>query len=171
MDARLRSLLTLSVLGVLLVVGGMWGLSALTQPFPENAEPAVCVDVPFAEGEKISRSDVTVSVLNAGDRNGLAGFTMDLFVNAGFGQGEAGNTEDGVRVKKVQIWTDDPEHPAVRLVARQLGGAVKVVRREPSTAGVQVVVGDGFQKLVKGPRKIVARSDVDVCGPPPEVVG
>jgi len=169
MDARLRSLLTLSVLGVLLVVGGLWGLSALTQPFPEEADPPVCVEVPFAQGERISRSDVTVSVLNAGDRNGLAGFTMDLFVDAGFGQGQAGNSEGGVKVETVQIWTDEPRHPAVRLVARQLGKAVKVVRRDPTTAGVQVVVGDGFKDLVDGPRRIVARSDVDVCGPPPDV--
>ena len=164
MDARLKSLLTLSVLGVLLVVGAAWGLSALTKPFPGRADPQVCVDVPFAEGERITRSDVTVSVLNAGTRNGLAGSTMGLFVDAGFGEGEEGNSEEGPPVETVEIWTEDPRHPAVRLVARQLGDAVTVVRREPTTAGVQVVVGDGFEDLVKGPRTVVARTDVEVCG-------
>jgi len=164
MDARLKSLLTLSVLGVLLVIGGAWGLSAVTEPFPGRADAPICVDVPFAEGERISRSDVTVSVLNAGTRNGLAGLTMDLFVNAGFGEGQEGNSEEGPRVEAVEIWTDEPDHPAVRLVARQLGDAVEVVRRAPTTAGVQVVVGDGFDDLVKGPRTIVAREDVEVCG-------
>lgn len=169
MDARLRSLLTLSVLGVLLVVGGAWGFNALTQPFPGDAEPPVCVDVPFTQGERIFRGDVTVSVLNGGTRNGLAGLTMDLFVDAGFGQGQEGNAEEGPKVETVEIWTDEPRHPAVQLVAQQLGDAAKVVRRTPTTAGVQVVVGDGFEDLVDGPRKVVARSDVDVCGPPSDL--
>ncbi|MGZ5405198.1 MAG: LytR C-terminal domain-containing protein [Nocardioides sp.] len=164
MDPRLKSLLTLSVLGVLLLVGAVWGLSAITQPFPGRADAPVCVDVSFAQGERITRSDVTVSVLNAGTRNGLAGLTMDLFVDAGFGEGQEGNSEGGPRVRTVEIWTEEPRHPAVLLVARQLGDAVEVVRREPTTAGVQVVVGDGFDDLVRGPRSIVARTDVEVCG-------
>ena len=166
MEARLRSLLTLSVLGVLLVLGGAWGLSALTAPFPGKADPSVCVDVPFTQGERIFRADVTVSVLNAGTRNGLAGLTMELFVGAGFGEGQEGNAEAGPKVDVVEIWTEQPRHPAVQLVAQQLGDAVDVVRRSPTTAGVQVVVGDGFEDLVDGPRKIIARDEVEVCGPP-----
>lgn len=169
MDARVKSLLTLSVLGVLLVAAGAWGLSALTQPFPGRADPPVCVDKSFSQGDRIGRGDVTVSVLNAGSRNGLAGLTMNLFVDAGFAEGQEGNAEEGPRVDVVQIWTDEPRNPAVQLVARQLGDAVRIVRREPTTAGVQVVVGDGFEDLADGPRRIVARSDVDVCGPPREV--
>ena len=166
MDARLKSLLTLGVLGVLLLVAGAWGISALTKPFPGDGDPPVCVDVAFAEGERIVRGDVTVSVLNAGTRNGLAGLTMDLFVDAGFAAGQEGNANERAKVDNVEIWTDDPRHPAVLLVAGQLGDAVEVVRRDPSAAGVQVVVGDEFEDLVNGPRRIVARSDVDVCGPP-----
>lgn len=170
MEARLKSLLTLSLLGVLLVIGGAWGFSALTQPFPgDEGDPPVCVDVPFTRGERIFRGDVTVSVLNAGTRNGLAGLTMDLFVDAGFGEGQEGNAEGGPKVEAVEIWTDQPRHPAVKLVAQQLGDAVDVVRRTPTTAGVQVVVGDGFEDLVGGPRKIIARSDVDVCSPPSDL--
>lgn len=166
MDARLRSLLTLSVLGALVVIGGAWGLSAVTEPFPAPTEPGICVDESFAQGDRITRGDVTVSVLNAGTRDGLAGLTMDLLVEAGFGEGQAGNAEEGPRVETVEIWTDQPRHPAVKLVARQFGDAVEVVRRDPTTAGVQVVVGDGFKDLVRGPRAVVARSDVEVCGPP-----
>ena len=165
MDARLKSLLTLGVLGALLVVAGAWGLSALTKPFPGEGDPPLCVDAAFAEGERIFRGDVTVSVLNAGTRNGLAGLTMDLFVDAGFAEGQEGNATEGPRVENVEIWTDEPRHPAVRLVAGQLGKAVEVVQRDPTAAGVQVVVGDEFEDLVNGPRKIVARSDVEVCGP------
>lgn len=166
MDARLKSLLTLSVLAALLVIGGVWGLRALTQPFPGGGDPPVCVEVTFTKGDRIFRKDVTVSVLNGGTRNGLAGLTMELFVDAGFGEGQEGNAEEGPKVETVEIWTDQPRHPAVQLVAQQLGDAVEVVRRTPTTAGVQVVVGDGFEDLVDGPRKIVVRSDVEVCGPP-----
>ena len=166
MEARLKSLLTLSVLGVLLVLGGVWGLNALTAPLPGKADPPVCVDVAFSPDERIFRGDVTVSVLNAGTRNGLAGLTLNLFVDAGFGRGQEGNAEDGPKVEVVEIWTERPRHPAVQLVAQQLGDAVDVVRRSPTTAGVQVVVGDGFEDLVDGPRKIVARGEVEVCGPP-----
>lgn len=171
MNARMKSLLTLVVLGLFLVAAGAWGLSALTKPFPQRAEPPICVDVPFAAGERIFRGDIIVSVLNAGSRNGLAGLTMDLFVDAGFAEGQKGNTEPGTKVANVEIWTEEPRHPAVKLVARQLGKGVKVVRREPTVAGVQVVVGDQFEELVEAPKRVKARSDVEVCGPPEAAVG
>ncbi len=167
MDARLKSLVTLLGLGGLLLIAALWGWSAATKPFPERAGPAVCVDYAFAKGDTIRRSDVTVSVLNAGTRNGLAGLTLDLFVEAGFGEGETGNVpDDAPRVRNVQIWTENPEHPAVQLVAAQLGSEVKVVRREPTTDGVQVVVGDQFRSLSTGPRKLKIDQEVEVCGPP-----
>ncbi len=167
MDARLKSLVTMLGLGGLLLVAALWGWSAVNEPFPERAGPPVCVDYAFAERDTIHRSDVTVSVLNAGTRNGLAGLTLDLFVEAGFGEGQSGNVpDDAPRVRNVQIWTETPQHPAVQLVAAQLGSEVKVVRREPTTAGVQVVVGYRFLSLTMGPRKLKADREVEVCGPP-----
>jgi len=168
MDTRLKSLVTMLGLGALLLVAALWGWAAVSKPFPEREGPAVCVDRAFAEGDPIRRGDVTISVLNAGTRNGLAGLTLDLFIDAGFAEGQSGNVPEGSpRVRNVEIWTADPRHPAVRLVAAQLGDAARVVRREPTTAGVQVVVGDRFQNLSKGPRRIVADRDVEICGPPP----
>lgn len=167
MDARLKSLVTLLGLGGLLLVAALWGWSAVSEPFPEREGPAVCVDRAFAQGDTIRRRDVTVSVLNAGTRNGLAGLTLDLFVDAGFGDGQSGNVpDDSPRVRNVEVWTDEPQSPAVQLVVAQLGDDVRVVRREPTTAGVQVVVGDRFRSLSKGPRKIKADRETEVCGPP-----
>jgi hypothetical protein len=166
MEARLKSLVTLLALGVMLLAAALWGWAAISEPLPERAGPAVCVDRPFASGDPVRRADVTVSVLNAGTRTGLAGLTLDLFVDAGFAQGTADDAPEGSRVRAVEIWTEDPTSPAVRLVEAHLGDAVKVVRQEPTVSGVQVVVGDRFQNLVKGPRKVVAESDVEVCGPP-----
>jgi hypothetical protein len=150
----------------MLLAAALWGWAAISEPLPERAGPAVCVDRPFASGDPVRRADVTVSVLNAGTRTGLAGLTLDLFVDAGFAQGTAGDAPEGSRVRAVEIWTEDPTSPAVRLVAAHLGDAVKVVRQEPTASGVQVVVGDRFKNLVRGPRKVVAESDVEVCGPP-----
>ncbi len=166
MEARLKSLVTLLALGVLLLAAALWGWAAVSEPLPERAGPPVCTDRAFASGEAVRRGDVTVSVLNAGTRNGLAGLTLDLFVDTGFAQGTADDAPGGARVRAVEIWTQDPRSPAVQLVAAHLGDAVKIVEEEPTTAGVQVVVGDRFKNLVKGPRKVVAESDVEVCGPP-----
>ena len=168
MDTRLKSLVTMLGLGALLLVAALWGWAAVSKPFPEREGTAVCVDRAFAEGDPIRRGHVTISVLNAGTRNGLAGLTLDLFIDAGFAEGQSGNVPEGSpRVRNVEIWTADPQHPAVRLVAAQLSDAARVVRREPTTAGVQVVVGDRFQSLSKGPRRIKADRDVEICGPPP----
>ncbi len=164
MDARLRSLLTLGALGLLLVVAATWGWSSLTRPLPSDAD-AVCTEKSYAAGDVVKRKDVTISVLNAGTRNGLAGLTLNLFEEAGFARGQEGNAPEDAKVGVVQIWTDDRTNPAVRLVASHLGKNVRVVRREPTTAGVQVVVGDGFEDLVAGEKSAKASDDVTVCGP------
>lgn len=167
MGSRLRSLGTLLVLGVLLVVAAVWGWSALTEPFPERADPPLCVDHAFDKGDRIARRDVTVSVWNAGTRNGLAGLTMELLVDAGFAEGQEGNAPKRAGVERVEVWTPLPRnHPAVELVASHLGPDPRVVRRDAEAAGVLVVVGDGFEKLSKGKRLVRARSSVEVCGPP-----
>lgn len=167
MDPRVKSLATLVGLAALLVVAAIWGWAALTQPFPERADPPVCVDHAFAEGDRVARRDVTVSVWNAGTRNGLAGLTMELLVDAGFSEGRRGNAPQRADVRRVEIWTPHPRsHPAVRLLASHLRPHARVVRRDPNAPGVLVVVGDGFRKLSKGDRQVKARRDVEVCGPP-----
>lgn len=164
MDARLRSLLTLGGLGLLLVVAATWGWSTLTRPLPSDTN-AICTEKSYAAGDVIKRQDVTVSVLNAGSRNGLAGLTLNLFEEAGFARGQEGNATDDAKVARVQIWAEDRKDPAVRLVASHLGPGVRILLREPTTAGVQVVVGDGFEDLVAGDKSVKASDDVSVCGP------
>lgn len=166
MDARLKSLVTLAALGVLLFVAAVWGWASLTKPFPSN-EDAICVDRTFEAGEKVTPGDVTVSVLNAGTRNGLASLTMNLFEEQGFAPGQEGNATDA-KVNKVQIWTDDRRDPAVQLVKSHLGKGTRVLLKDATTAGVQVVVGDGFQDLVKGKKSVKATDAATVCGPPAE---
>jgi hypothetical protein len=90
---------------------------------------------------------------------------MSLFEDAGFGDGDSGNAPEGTDVPYAQIWTTDPTNPAVRLVASRIDG-VKVVEQASTAAGVTVVVGDEFQQLVEGRKRVKVRFDSVVCGPP-----
>jgi hypothetical protein len=166
MQQAAKSALVLGGLGLLLVLAAVWGWTNATQPFPGRTDAPKCVDRTVAEGERVFADQVTVSVLNASDRNGLAGRTMTLFTDAGFGQGDTGNASRAADVPVAAIWTDDPTSPAVKLVASRLGADVEVVRRDARGVGVVVVVGNGFKDLVKGRRSAVATEDVEICSPP-----
>ncbi len=166
MSQGARTATTLSVLGLLLVVAAAWGWSAATDPLPGKVDTAVCVDRTVTEGEKVFPQDVTVSVYNAGNREGLAGRVMRELTDAGFHEGSSGNAAPTVRVPVAQIWTLEPRNPDVRLVASRLGRNVDVQRREPVGHGVTVVVGDGFTEVREGREAVVARADATICSPP-----
>lgn len=165
MPGSTRSAVTLSVLALLLVVAALWGWSAATAPLPGKVDTPLCVQRAIDAGEKVYPQDVTVSVFNAGTREGLAGRVMQSFQDAGFPEGNSGNAT-GAKVANVQIWSTEPKSPAVLLVASRLGDDVQVERREGPGVGVNVIVGDGFTTLVKGPAGIVAKDDVEICSPP-----
>lgn len=164
MTATLRSAVTLAVLAGIVVVWLVWGWSATTQPFPGRAAAPTCVDVLVPEGTRVDPGDVTVSVLNGGTREGLAGRTMQQFLDQGFAEGDNANAPEGTEVADAQIWSDEPDHPAVKLLASKIPG-VEVVPSPSPAAGITVVVGDGFEELVAGKRRVKAQSDVTVCGP------
>ena len=79
-------------------------------------------------------------------------------------EGSSGNVTADVAF--VQIWTLEPENPAVQLVASRLGDNIDIERRNPPGVGVAVVVGDGFEDLENGTRAVVAEADTEVCSPP-----
>ncbi|MDN4161367.1 LytR C-terminal domain-containing protein [Nocardioides abyssi] len=166
LDQRLRSLLTLGVLTLLLLLGAAWGWSAATKPFPGAVESPVCVDTEVSEGSKLFPDRVVVSVLNAGRREGLAGRTMQLFGDAGFVEGDTGNAPRGTEVAYAQVWAETPADPAVRLVRSRLGPDAGFERREGPGTGVTVVVGDGFQELLDGKESVKVKRDSVVCSPP-----
>lgn len=170
MASHLRSIATLLVLGSVLVVAAIWGWAAISEPFPERAEPPVCVDREVGRGDQVTRRNVMVSVWNAGTRVGLAGLTMDLLVDAGFHQGSEGNTPGKRRVERAEIWTDEPRNPAVQLVASHLGD-VDIVKRPTRAPGVRVVVGDGFDDLDAGRKTVTARGNFSFCARPRRAAG
>jgi len=165
-----RTATTLGVLAALLVAGLAWGWSATTAPLPGTVElDSSCTDLELAEGDVLYPDQVLVSVLNAGNREGLASNTMKQLVEQGFVAGDRGNAPRRSGVKKAEIWTDDPESPAVRLVRSWLGRGV-VVKEAPAATtatGVVVVVGDRFKTLAEGRSKLSVRTDATICSPPP----
>ena len=168
---RFRSLATLGALGVLLLIGVTWGWSAVTAPLPESEDPPICEEVTVAAGDKVYPDQVTVSVLNAGTRQGLASNTMEALVNKGFAKGGNANATSRADVAGAEIWTDEPESAAVALVASYLaknGKGVAIREQEPTELGVNVVVGDQFGAVVKGRKAVTAAEDTTVCSPPSE---
>ena len=54
----------------------------------------------------------------------------------------------------------------MRLIASRLGPETSVVEGEQLGLGVVVVVGEDFQKLVKGSKQVKARQAGFICSPP-----
>jgi len=159
-----RTTVTLLALGALLAIAALWGWHATTKPLPAKVDSPICVDTPVSAGEKVYPQQVTVSVYNASQREGLAGRTMQLLKDAGFVRGNAGNAATA-KVRVVEIWSTTPDNPDVQLVASYFGDA-EVERRDGPGVGVTVVVGDKFQELDEGQRSVVAKQDADICSPP-----
>ncbi len=167
MTQGVRTALTLAALALLLCLAALWGWTAATKPLPAKVDSAVCVDTAVSKGDKVYPQQVTVSVLNGGQREGLAGRTMQLFKDRGFAEGTAGNAASA-KVRVAEIWTEDPDSPAVRLVASVLGKGVEVKQQTSPGAGVTVVVGDEFRKLAKGRASVTSTEDTEICSPPVE---
>jgi hypothetical protein len=161
-----RSAVTLVFLAAVLVGAGLWGWGAAMKPLPEAEEEPLCEDVAVAAGQRVYPDQVAVSVFNASTRSGLASRTAEEFIGSGFGEGDSGNAPTGSEVAYAQIWTSDPESPAVRLVKSHLGPRATITEGEQLGVGVVVVVGEGFEALVKGKKSIKATTDGFVCSPP-----
>ena len=166
MEQAARTGLTLAGLAALVALMGLVGWVALTQPFPEKTTPPKCVATSVSAGEKVFPGQVTVSVFNASGRNGLASSTMAALVDAGFAEGDTGNAPSDAKLARVQIWAPSPSSPAVRLVKSRLGPQTPVIRQSGPGAGVNIMVGDGFTGLVKGPPSVKATKDAEICTPP-----
>ncbi|QYJ02998.1 LytR C-terminal domain-containing protein [Nocardioides panacisoli] len=163
--ARSRSALTLVVLAVALVAAVGWGWSQVTGTLPTPTEDAgPCTDQSIAAGEKVRPAQVTVSVLNASDRGGLAGRTMAGLVNRGFGEGELANARTNSVDAGAVVWASRKDAGAW-LVASHLGGKVEIVDQPSSYPGITVVLGADFAGLSKGRQQVTANNDTTVCVP------
>ena len=101
-----------------------WGVVGAHRAVPAARPTApTCVDTDVQKGEKVfRRPGRRSSVFNAGDRAGLAGRTMKQLDERGLRRGrqrQRARTRPGCAAG--QVWTTEPDDPAVRLVASQLG--------------------------------------------------
>jgi hypothetical protein len=144
LSLNVKTLLTLAVLVALLFIGVTWGWAALTSPFPHSAASKICYPTTLHPGDRVAPPKVTVTVLNASERVGLAERTMSDFEDQGFGPGSVGNAPKNTVVHYAQIWTRQPKNPAVQLVSSRLGPHAAIVDRKSSGPGIVVVVGAQF---------------------------
>jgi hypothetical protein len=89
---------------------------------------------------------------------------MTALTGVGFTKGDSANAPANTAVTNAQIWTDDPDSPAVALVTTWLPHA-KVVQRDVDQVGVVIVVGDNFRKLARGKASVTATKPTTICSP------
>jgi hypothetical protein len=166
MGARSRTLVTLLVLAGLVLLSAVWGWGQVTKPFPGRVESAPCVTRTLDKGEKIFPQDILVNVLNAGERNGLAGTVLKQLQAAGFTSGVTRNAPGSTEVAKVEIWSKLPGGPDTQLLKSWFGPDTKVVARGGQYPGLVVVVGDEFHQLLKGKKSLRASGPATICSPP-----
>lgn len=172
LPAAARTALTLAALGLLLVVGVVWGWSAATKPLPETSSSSGgCTPTTLAAGDKLYPDQVQVSVLNAGNRGSFAARVLTQLAARGYAEGTSGNAPGDADVNRVQVWAADPDAPEVQLVVSTLGDKVPVVDREVTAPGVVVVVGDRFDRVRKGRKQVTVQDEVEVCLAPPPTAG
>jgi len=141
----------LVTVGVLCVMA-VWGLHAATAPIPTTdgsaSSTSSCTPADQNARKYLRRSDVTVSVYNAGNTSGRAQKTMDLLERAGFKVGQVSNAPTGVTVARAEVLTTKNDDPAAHLVALALGRKTPVVHSDEELGpGVDVVIGDKFKSL------------------------
>jgi hypothetical protein len=84
----------------------------------------------------------------------------------GFIGGDLGNAPSDVEVRGVQVWSTIENDPTARLVARQFGKDLEVrFSDEDLGAGVDVIVGNGFKRLIKAPRSLEVKRPQEYCVP------
>ena len=165
---------TLVVLIGILALGLVVGFRELFAPLPSEEDEPTAASSPSCDpqevqpGERLRTRQVTVNVFNSGDRAGLAAETMERLDRRGFIVGEVGNAAGNSGVRRVQVWVVRGEETAGRLVARNFGPKVRVVRVRQSqdlADGVDVVVGNRLNRIGPAVRGIRVRADAEVCVP------
>jgi hypothetical protein len=150
---RLVTGATLVGLVVVVCIMAVWGFKAATAPIEDDSTTAgssgpTCGPEAQTVQKYVRRSEVTVSVFNAGAKAGRAQQTLDLLEQAGFKPGEVNNAPEGVTVDRAAVYTTKADDPAAELVARALGKKTQVVHSDEELGpGVDVMVGARFKKL------------------------
>lgn len=161
-----RSPITLAVLLAVLLGAAYYGWHAVVAPVTESSsdetppssqhkkrEPTptqVCTKrKTYPKGAEIRAESFRVNVYNAGGVSGQAGDVLAALMSRGFREGVAANPPAGVTATNVTILTPSPVPPQAKLVQEQFKGTVKLLPGPNLAAGVDVVVGPGYQGLTQ----------------------
>ncbi len=153
---------------LLVVLGGMavYGFKSALAPLPgSSSSDPTCSGTEKQVQEYLKRSDVQVSVFNAGTRDGLAGQTLDKVEAAGFRAGNAGNAPKSAVVRRAVVWTTEPNDTSAKLVALSFGKGTRVQVTETDLGpGIDVLVGNKFKRLdASAPTRIRLTQPVETC--------
>ena len=161
---RITTSVTLVVLVVVLAAMAAYGYKSATAPLPSSPTSApTCSSAGNQVQRFLARSQVQVSVFNAGGRSGLASSSLDQLEALGFRPGNAGNAPENVR--RAEVWTTQEDDSAAQLVARSLGRRTPVrVTEQDLGPGVDVLVGRRFGGPdPRAPRRIKLAAPVKTC--------
>ena len=167
---------SLAATAVIVVVMAIWGVNAFTAPIEDDdggttsaTDDGTVVCGAGQEAtivEYLKRSEVVVSVYNAGKKAGRARTTLDLLESSGFRAGEIGNAPEGSEVPRAEVHAKSSDALAAGLVAQALGKNAQVVVTEASDLGpgVNVLIGDKFKKLDPAvPKRVKLPEARQVC--------
>jgi LytR cell envelope-related transcriptional attenuator len=163
---KITTAITLVVL--LLVLGGMavYGYKSALAPLPEGGStPEECSEAEKEVSKFLRRNEVQVSVFNAGNREGLAGKTLEKLEVAGFRAGNSGNAPGSAQVRRAVVWTTAPNDSSAKLVALAFGRRTRVEVTETDLGpGIDVLVGNRFKGLdKKAAKRIRLPKAVETC--------
>ncbi|MFD7436864.1 LytR C-terminal domain-containing protein [Streptomyces sp. NPDC059861] len=166
---RRRGRLVLVVTGSVVVIGVLsWGTLQLVDVFTGGGDSASAAGTKAGCATKASPSPsaaaavalpkpgaVTVNVLNATTRSGLAKKTADELKKRGFRIGEVGNApkqwDKKVKGTGLLIGPTSALNTALPVLATQLPGAERSADRARKGAAVDLIIGNGFKELAKKP--------------------
>lgn len=164
---RRRGRLVLVVTASVVVIGVLsWGTLQLVDVFTGGGDSASAAGTKAGCATKASPSPsaavalpkpgaVTVNVLNATTRSGLAKKTADELKKRGFKIGEVGNApkqwDKKVKGTGLLIGPASALNTALPVLATQLPGAERSADRARKGAAVDLIIGDAFKELAKKP--------------------
>lgn len=149
---RHKGLITLTGSALAAALMTLWGVSELTAPFPHSASKS-CSPSDQVVRKTISRSEVTVSIYNAGAAAGTAARFSAALTRLGFQVSTVGNAPEGVTVPIAEVAGPSITDPATKLVAAALG-TTTTITSDPALQvgpGVNVYIGPKHRALVKHP--------------------
>lgn len=163
--SKRRTAGTLVTLGVVLAFMLVLGWRGASAPFPSlggSKTASACETV--QKKSRVFRSEVTVSVFNGTNRQGLADQTMANMEKRSFKPGTVGNAPVG-SVRYAEVRSRIRDDPAAQLVAEQFKPAAKVVLEQDDLGpGIDVVLGKRFRKLhVPSPKSLRVPKPETTC--------